>query len=120
MRGSSLLLVLALAGCANDAGPSSAPTTPGPATTTASQGSTRDVSVVLRDAAIAEEAYSIDYQTYTTDVSQLVAAGMKPQVKVAFRVISASKTAYCMSGSTGGTTLYYTSTTGQISATACH
>ncbi len=78
-----------------------------------------DVGAGLKDAAVAEEAYFSDNATYTTDLSKLLDEGMVPRAGVTVRVVSASRSAYCLAASGGAITLYYSTATGQISETPC-
>ena len=123
MRGSRYVLaaLLALTACGNDdtsdptvsAAPrSQAATTPAP--------SQRAVEHTLREAAIAAETYYSDTGTYAgLTPAKLAEQGLAPDPGVTVAVVSSTKTAYCLSATGGGTTLYYSTTVGNVSRTAC-
>lgn len=117
---------LVLAGCGSDdpAAPPSPPATTavaGPVVTPTFL--TRDPQVIastLRNAATAEESYFLDAGTYTKKMADLVAEGLPSETRVKLRIISASKTRYCLSGEgRAGLVYYYDSKDGKITRTPC-
>ena len=130
MRGRSTLIALALAAlaaCGGDGDPEAAPTTTPPATSPATTSppptsgvpSAAVVRLTLMEAAIAQEAYSVDAGTYTTDVATLAENGFDGEPGVEVTVVSANREKYCMKAVGGGTTVYYSSESGQPSETPC-
>jgi hypothetical protein len=114
----SLLLVLALTACGNGGSPSAAPSTTSPPVSP-SHVTEADVNQALRDAATAEETYFSDKGTYTTSVDALAEQGFTAKEPIQVKVLSASRTAYCLEGTGSGITLYYSTAGGRISATRC-
>lgn len=121
MRGRSYVVALLfLAACGNDDGgtpqATQAPTTAAASTAAPSES---DVASTLKEAAIAAEEYSVDKETYPANLAELTATGFQPIPGVTVAVVSASKTAYCLSAAGGGVTLYYSSTVGKVSPQRC-
>lgn len=118
MRGSRHLLaaLLALAACGGGDDPGTTPTTPAPTTAAASR---NDVGQALKDAAIAAETYYSDTGRYDFDEGDLATQGFTAPPGVTVTVVSASGTEYCLSAAGGGVTLYYSTTSGNVSEQPC-
>ena len=75
----------------------------------------------LRNAAVAQESYYTDHDTYTTTEANLTAEGFNPSADVTITYVVGSATRYCMSAvhSSGGDTFYIDSDNGEVTTTAC-
>ncbi len=75
----------------------------------------------LRNAAVAQESYFTDNDTYTTTEANLTAEGFNPSANVTMDYIVGSATRYCMSAvnDNGGDKFYIDSDDGEPTTTAC-
>lgn len=75
----------------------------------------------LRNAAVAQESYFTDNDTYTLNNADLEVEGFNPSANVTLTVSAADSTGYCMSAvhNSGGSMFYMDSDTGEPSTAAC-
>ena len=75
----------------------------------------------LRNAAVAQESYFTDNDTYTTTQTNLTAEGFNPSANVTITYVEGTPTRYCMSAvhSSGGGTFYIDSNNGEVTDTPC-
>ena len=74
----------------------------------------------LRNAAVIQESYFTDNSSYT-NLAGLTTEGFTGSEAVTLTVVSFGTTAYCMKAkhNSGGSTWYFSSSSGEPSATAC-
>jgi len=75
----------------------------------------------LRNAAVAQESYFTDNDTYTTTEGNLTAEGFNPSANVTMTYVAGTGSRYCMSAvhDNGGDTFYIDSDDGEPTTTAC-
>ncbi len=78
----------------------------------------------LRNAAVAQESYFTDHDSYTTTQTDLTGEGFNPSANVTITYVVGSSGAnarYCMSAvhSSGGDTFYIDSNDGEVTTDAC-
>ena len=124
MRAAAVLLALGAAACGDkggtpEAAPTTAPTTKAPAKPTLTT-SYQDLLSFLKDAATAQEVHAVDAGAYSKDASDLYAQGLAANPRIKFRVVSATKKAYCLEAKGAGSlAAYYDSDTGKPTRTPC-
>lgn len=75
----------------------------------------------LRNAAVAQESYFTDNDTYTTTEANLEIEGFNPSANVTMGYVAGTAVRYCMSAvnDNGGDTFYIDSNVGEPTTTAC-
>jgi Tfp pilus assembly protein PilE len=74
----------------------------------------------LRNAAVAQETYWVEYGTYASDVTSLQSAGYTPSSSVSITTASMGPSSYCLQGSAANSATYhYDSTTSSLSEGPC-